>query len=75
MGLAQRPSNEMHMSIGAANRTYTFDGEELDRELYWAAGAIYRAVTAAGKDAAEYENYLIDNCDAIIRYASTRICR
>ena len=58
------PSNEMHMSIGAANRTYTFDGEELDRELYWAAGAIYRAVTAAGKDAAEYENYLIDNCDA-----------
>lgn len=56
-------ANEMHMSIGAANRTYTFTQEELDRSMYWAAGSLYRAMKTAGKSADEYEKYLIDNCD------------
>ena len=30
-------SNAMHMSIGAANRTYTFTQEELNRDLFWAS--------------------------------------
>ena len=55
-------SNEKHMSIGAANRTYTFTQEELDRSMYWAAGALFRASKTAGKNADEYENYLISNC-------------
>ena len=56
-------SNEKHMSIGAANRTYTFTQEELDRSMYWAAGSLYRASKTAGKNADEYENYLISNCE------------
>ena len=56
-------SNEMHMSIGAANRTYTFTQEELDRSMYWAAGSLYRAMKTAGKSADAYEKYLIDNCE------------
>ncbi|HCR74001.1 MAG TPA: hypothetical protein DIW26_06390 [Ruminococcus sp.] len=56
-------SNEKHMSIGAANRTYTFTQEELDRSMYWAAGALFRALKTAGINADEYENYLISNCE------------
>lgn len=56
-------SNEKHMSIGAANRTYTFTQEEFDRSMYWAAGSLYRASKIAGKNADEYENYLISNCE------------
>lgn len=56
-------SNEKHMSIGAANRTYTFTQEELDRSMYWAAGALFRASKTAGKNTDEYENYLISNCE------------
>lgn len=56
------PANEMHMSIGAANRTYTFAKDELDREMLWAAGTLYRAVKCSGGSAAEYEKYMIDNC-------------
>ena len=56
-------SNEKHMSIGAANRTYTFTQEELDRSMYWTAGALFRASKTAGKNADEYENYLISNCE------------
>lgn len=57
-------SNEKHMSIGAANRTYTFSQKELDRSMYWAAGALFRASKAAGADADTYESYLIDNCES-----------
>lgn len=57
-------SNAMHMSIGAANRTYTFTQEELNRDLFWAAGALYRAVTCSGSDASAYESYLIAHCNA-----------
>lgn len=57
-------SNTMHMSISAANRTYTFTQEELNRDMFWAAGAIYRALTLSGRDASAYENYLIANCNA-----------
>ncbi|MGN0574906.1 MAG: glycoside hydrolase family 9 protein [Ruminococcus sp.] len=57
-------SNEKHMSIGAANRTYTFSQEELDRSMYWAAGSLFRASKAAGTNADEYETYLIDNCES-----------
>lgn len=56
-------SNEKHMSIGAANRTYTFTQEELDRSMYWVAGALFRASKTAGINADEYENYLISNCE------------
>lgn len=56
-------SNEMHTSIGAANRTYTFTQEELDRSMYWAAGSLFRAMKTAGKSTDEYEKYLIDNCE------------
>lgn len=56
-------SNEKHMSIGAANRTYTFKEDELERSTYWAAGSLYRAMKLAGQDTSEYENYLISNCD------------
>lgn len=56
-------SNEKHMSIGAANRTYTFTQEELDRSMYWAAGSLFRASKIAGKDTSTYENYLISNCE------------
>ena len=57
-------SNAMHLSIGAANRTYTFTQEELNRDLFWAAGALYRAVTCSGSDASAYESYLIAHCNA-----------
>ncbi|MBE6854574.1 MAG: hypothetical protein E7501_02845 [Ruminococcus sp.] len=56
------PANALHTSIGAANRTYTFTEENLARDKFWAAGAIYRAVSLAGGDASEYEQYLIDHC-------------
>ncbi len=56
-------SNKHNMSIGAANRTYTYTQEEFDRSAFWAAGALYRAVTAAGKDGSLYENYLLENCE------------
>ncbi len=49
------------MSIGAANRTYTFPQDELDRSLYYAAGSLYRALSAKGEDTTEYEDYLIAN--------------
>ena len=57
------PSNPKHMSIGAANRTYTFTQEEFDRDLFWAAGSLYRAVKTAGGDVSPYENYLLANCN------------
>lgn len=57
-------SNAMHMSISAANRTYTFTQEELNRDMFWAAGALYRALTLSGADASAFENYLIENCNA-----------
>ncbi|WP_298482867.1 glycoside hydrolase family 9 protein [uncultured Ruminococcus sp.] len=57
-------SNAMHMSISAANRTYTFTQEELNRDMFWAAGALYRALTLSGVDASAFENYLIENCNA-----------
>lgn len=56
-------ANEKHMSIGAANRTYTFTQEELDRSMYWAAGSLFRAFETAGMNADEYEYYLISNCE------------
>ena len=59
---ATNPQNEQHQSIGAANRTYTFTQDELDRDLFWAAGSLYRAVKAAGTSTYTYEKFLIDNC-------------
>ncbi len=55
--------NAKHMSIAAANRTYTFSEEELTRYTFWAAGALYRAMTESGGDTAPYEDYLLANCD------------
>ena len=57
-------ANEQHPSIGAANRTYTFSSEELSRELYWAAGTLFRACRTAGESSAVYEQYIIDNSSA-----------
>ena len=56
------PANPQHPSIGAANRTYTYTQEELDRSMFWAAGAICRAAKAAGMQTAPYENYLVQHC-------------
>lgn len=56
------PANTLNTSIGAANRTYTFSEEQLERDTFWAAGSIYRAMTLAGEDASEYEAYLVANC-------------
>ncbi len=57
------PANPQHPSIGAANRTYTYTQEELDRSMFWAAGAVYRAAKAAGKSTAPYEAYLLEHCE------------
>ncbi len=57
------PTNPINMSIGAANRIYTFKQEELDRSVYWAAGSIYRALKSADKDTSEFESYIIENCE------------
>lgn len=57
------PANPQHQSIGAANRTYTYKQEELDRSMFWAAGTIYRAQKAAGGDTTPYESYLLNNCE------------
>ncbi len=57
------PANPQHPSIGAANRTYTYTQEELDRSMFWAAGAIYRAQRAAKADTAPYESYLLAHCE------------
>ncbi len=57
------PANPQHPSIGAANRTYTYTQEELDRSMFWAAGAVYRAAKAAGKSSAPYEAYLLEHCE------------
>lgn len=56
------PVNPMHMSIGAANRTYTFDEKTLKGDMLWAAGSMYRAMKAAGKNTDVYEDYIIENC-------------
>ena len=60
---ATNPSNTKNMSIGAANRTYTFSQKELDNSLYWAAGSLYRALSLKRADNSEYEAYLIANKD------------
>lgn len=60
---ATNPSNKKNMSIGAANRTYTFSQKELDNSLYWAAGSLYRALSEKGTDNSEFEDYLIANKD------------
>lgn len=60
---ATDPSNKKNMSIGAANRTYTFSQKELDNSLYWSAGSLYRALSVSGGDNSEYEEYLIANKD------------
>jgi hypothetical protein len=60
------PANPLNMSIGAANRTYTFTRPELEREMFWAAGALYRAVKASGGDEARYETYLRNSFDAAV---------
>ncbi|MDD6278536.1 MAG: glycoside hydrolase family 9 protein [Oscillospiraceae bacterium] len=56
------PANKLNMSIGAANRTYTFNESDFERSRFQAAGTIYRALTLRGEDAGEYEEYLLANC-------------
>lgn len=56
------PSNTLNMSIGAANRTYTFKEADLERSKFQAAGTLYRALSLIGADTSEYEDYLIANC-------------
>jgi len=56
---ATDPANPKNMSIGAANRTYTFKQDDLDRSLYWAAGSLHRALRLTGDDVSEYESYLL----------------
>ncbi len=56
-------SHTKNMSIGAANRTYTFTQDGLDRSVFAAAGTLYRAMMLAGEDASVYEDYLLANCN------------
>lgn len=56
-------SNTKNMSIGAANRTYTFKQADLDRGMFQTAGALYRALSLKGEDTSEYEAYLLANCN------------
>ncbi len=56
------PANEIHTSIGAANRTYTSNESTIRKDTFWAAGSLYRAVTLAGEDASAYESYIVENC-------------
>lgn len=58
------PANTLNMSIGAANRTYTFTEANLERDMFWAAGSLYRASAVAGEDTSEYEAYLLANCNS-----------
>ncbi len=60
-GWATDPSNTKNMSIGAANRTYTFPQDDLDQSLFFAAGTLYRALSSKGADASEFEDYLLAN--------------
>ncbi|MCL2775686.1 MAG: glycoside hydrolase family 9 protein [Oscillospiraceae bacterium] len=55
------PANPKNMKIDAANRTYTFSQEDLDREMFWAAGSIYRAVKLSGGDPGIYDTYIQNN--------------
>ncbi len=55
------PANKHNTSIGAANRTYTFNEADFERSRFQAAGTLYRALTLRGEDAGEYEAYLIAN--------------
>lgn len=57
------PANKKNYSIDAANRTYSFDDETLDRTMFWAAGVLYRAMKEQGKDVSAYEKFLLDNVD------------
>jgi hypothetical protein len=54
-------ANPQNRSIDAANRNYTFNQADLDREMFWAAGALYRAVKASEGNAAPYEAYIENN--------------
>jgi hypothetical protein len=50
---ATNPANPQHRSIDAANRVYSFSQADLDQEMFWAAGALFRATRNA-----VYETYL-----------------
>ena len=58
---ATNPANPKNMKIDAANRTYGFNDEEFDRDMFWAAGALYRAVKTSGGDAGIYNEYIKNN--------------
>jgi hypothetical protein len=57
------PNNPQHRRIDAANRAYTFGDEDLARTMYWAAGALYRAVSIAGGNTAPYLAYMLEHID------------
>ncbi|MDR1688555.1 MAG: glycoside hydrolase family 9 protein [Clostridiales bacterium] len=59
----ENPKNSMNKSIGAANRTYTFNDAELANEKFWAAGALYRAVKVSGGNYDAYSSYIVKNLD------------
>ena len=60
-GWVTNAANSKNMSIDAANREYTFNNQELDREMFWAAGALYRAVKVSGGNPAVYDTYIQSN--------------
>jgi len=55
------PANPQNRRIDAANRVYEFNQEDFDREMFWAAGALYRAVKASGGNTGAYDAYIQDN--------------
>ena len=54
-------NNPKNMKIDAANRVYEINEADLDREMFWAAGALYRAVKTSGGDPGIYDKYIQDN--------------
>ncbi|MCL2225490.1 MAG: glycoside hydrolase family 9 protein [Defluviitaleaceae bacterium] len=57
-GWVTNPANPRHRHIDAANRVYGFTDDELYRSMFWAAGALYRAVGASGGDTSPFRTYL-----------------
>ncbi|MCL1845280.1 MAG: glycoside hydrolase family 9 protein [Defluviitaleaceae bacterium] len=60
-GWVNDPDNTKNRRIDAANRVYTFGDDELTRSMFWAAGALYRAVSASDGDTAEFSAHLYAN--------------
>ncbi|MCL2754121.1 MAG: glycoside hydrolase family 9 protein [Oscillospiraceae bacterium] len=64
-GWLTNPENAQNRRIDAANRVYSFTQHELNQEMFWAAGALYRATGNA-----VYETYLTEAFSAAVANVS-----